>query len=731
MGNCIICGAPVDGQVCSTHEEDVAFEFEGDSPDQLTANRFYRGSVDGFADFGVFVDIGDSVTGLLHRSELDRRLDSLDWDSGDEVYVKVKSVRDNGDIDLGWSIRQSADEFRGSLVDTPRGDVRTDESDDETEEQASEGNAQSAAATATPNGGRTAAVDADERDSSSPASQAQQDADDGASKAAEDDSSADDSDAAADASTDADDATAEADSTDDAAADESPTAETEESDDADAGIERSPVEDLDGLVDEDVRIEGEVVGVRQTSGPTIFELRDETGVIECAAFEEAGVRAYPDVDVEDVVRLDGEVELRRDELQVETETLARLEGEEADAVRERLRSALDDAAQPDELELLADNDAVAAIEDDLAEAATAIRRAILEARPIVVRHSATADGYAGGAAIERAALPLIREEHSRQDAVYNYFQRRPIEGHIYDMDAATSDVTDMLEDRERHGDQLPLVVLVDAGSTVESEDGYDLVDVYDVETVVVDARAPDDAAADAVDTFVNPGSDDVTTPSLAANVAAAVNADVREELRHVPAVGYWEDAPEEYVALAAEAGYDADAVREIREAIALEAYYQTYKDKRELIADLLFEKAEGLAGHVSGQFRTKLDAEIETAERNLTIRNASDVTFAVLDTDAYTHRFDFPTTTLLVDALHRRQRDEHGAPLVTLGVDEDEIHVRSTEPVDVRDIGQAAAERADEAGVSVVGGRDGHVEFLAGQRDAVLEAVVASIASEL
>ncbi|SNZ05943.1 RecJ-like exonuclease, contains DnaJ-type Zn finger domain [Natronoarchaeum philippinense] len=707
MGNCIICGAPVDGLVCSTHQEDVAFEFEGDSPEQLTANRYYRGSVDGFADFGVFVDIGDAVTGLLHRSELDRRLDSLDWDSGDEVYVKVKSVRDNGDIDLGWSIRQSADEFRGTLVDTPEGDIHADE-------ESSAGNANSA--DATPNGGHVATVDTDDAsDSESDADAAASDAEDEQPTSEAEQSATEDEQSAAE-------------DEQSAAEDDQPTAD---SDDVEAGIDRTAIESLGELVGEDVRIEGEVVGVRQTSGPTIFELRDETGVIECAAFEEAGVRAYPDIEIDDAVRLDGEVERRRDELQVETETLLRLEGEEAAAVEDRLQSALDDAAAPEAMELLAGHDDVAAIEGDLEAAATAIRRAILEARPIVVRHSATADGYAGGAAIERAALPLIREEHSRQDAVYNYFQRRPIEGHIYDMDAATSDVTDMLEDRERHGDQLPLVVLVDAGSTVESEDGYDLLDVYDVETVVVDAHAPDDAAADAVDTFANPGSDDVTTPALAANVAAAVNEDVREEMYHVPAVGYWEEVPDAYAALAAEAGYAADPVREIREAIALEAYYQTYKDKRELIADLLFEKAEGLAGHVSGQFRTKLDGEIETAERNLTIREANGVTFTVLDTDAFTHRFDFPNTTLLVDALHRHQRDEQGAPLVTLGVDEDEIHVRSTESVDVRDIGDAAAERADEAGVSVVGGRDGHVEFLAGQRDAVLEAVVASIASEL
>jgi hypothetical protein len=67
----------------------------------------------------VFVDVGDSVTGLLHRSELDQRLESLDWESGDTVFVQVQQVRDNGNVDLSWSIRQSEDEFRGTLVDDP------------------------------------------------------------------------------------------------------------------------------------------------------------------------------------------------------------------------------------------------------------------------------------------------------------------------------------------------------------------------------------------------------------------------------------------------------------------------------------------------------------------------------------------------------------------------------------------------------------------------------------
>src|SRR6056297_2811945 len=135
MGSCIICGTPADGAICDSHEQDVLFEFAGDNPNQLTPGRYYSGTVDGFAEFGVFVDIGDSVTGLLHKSELDQRLESLDWDAGDTVFVQVQNVRDNGNVDLGWSIRQDESEFRGTLIDDPDQDgAQLKEQTAETEE---------------------------------------------------------------------------------------------------------------------------------------------------------------------------------------------------------------------------------------------------------------------------------------------------------------------------------------------------------------------------------------------------------------------------------------------------------------------------------------------------------------------------------------------------------------------------------------------------------------------
>ncbi|WP_049969989.1 DHH family phosphoesterase [Haladaptatus cibarius] len=687
MGNCVICGTSVDGPICSSHEQDVLFEFEGNHPQQLSVGRYYKGTVDGFADFGVFIDVGKNVTGLLHKSELNQRLESIDWNSGDTVFIQVLGVRDNGNVDLGSSIRQSEREFRGKLIQNAENTYLPDESETErTEQSDSEQSSQQS---------RTEANETKEQEES---------------EAPEPSPTTDGSGNAVGSAT---------------------VSEHKEP------LERVPIDSLSDRVGERVRIEGEIVGASQTSGPTVFELRDETAVVDCAAFKEAGVRAYPEVDTGDVVRLVGEVELRNNELQVETEQLDALSDEEEDAVVTRLAEALENEARPADVDLLAEDSVVSAIHDDITDAAGAIRRAVIESRPVIVRHNASAEGYVAGAALERAVLPLVREEHARSDAQYHYFDRRPLEDGLYDMQDATKDATNMLDNRERHDEKLPLFVLVDAGSTVESGDGLDLLDIYGAPHVVIDTQYPDDDVAETAEVVVNShlgdSDEDVAAGVLGANVAAHINDDVREDVSHLPAVSYWEDTPSEYVELATEAGYDEDHVTALREAVALEAYYQSYEDKRELITDLLFEHAKrDLAEHVSEQFRTKLENELDTAEPNLSVRGANGVTFTVLDTDAYTHRFDFPSTAVLLDALHRHDiTGRPGGQNVTLGLADDEIHIRSDVGVNVRDIEDEVRERAPNAGIVAVGTRDGKFEFLRGEREAALDAVIESVSEHL
>ncbi len=733
MGNCIICDKPVDGLVCEAHEEDVAFEFEGTSASQLSPGRFYRGTVDGYADFGVFVDVGDHVTGLLHRSELDQRLESLEWEPGDSVYVQVLDVRDNGNIDLGWSIRQQDRDFRGKLIETADDELLPEEFEDEGSDEPATDESSVDEST------ETASVDEPTETTASPSETSSEPVTNGNGSTATETGSSEPTTSPTETA-----ATTEGAGAVDSVAESADEVQADEDDDSDSDFEfgaepslnRTTVDAIESQVGSIVRLEGEITGIRQTSGPTVFELSDEAGTVECAAFEEAGVRAYPDVELDDVVALEGEVERHHGDLQVETEALEVLTDEERETVLERLEAAIEQEARPPVLELVDDHEAVSVVEDDLFEAATEIRRAVMESRPIVVRHQATADGYIAGAAIERAVLPLIREKHTRDDAVYHYFERRPLEGRVYDMDAATDDVTSMLEARERHGEQLPLVVLVDAGSTAESADGYDFLSLYDTESIVIDDSRADEEITDAVSLAVTPSLadadvSDLTSTALSVNVAAAVNDDVRADLEHLPAVSYWEDVPDSYLELATDAGYDEETLAERREAVALEAFYQSYKDKRELVIDLLFDDDGDLAAHVSEQFRDKLETELEAASENLSARGVDDVTVSILDTGSFTHRYNFPTTKLLLDALHRRERTRTDPPFVTLGVGDDELHVRSTETLDVRELGDEISERVPDAGVSVVGGRDGHVEYLSGERDAVKEAALETLGETL
>jgi len=109
---------------------------------------------------------------------------------------------------------------------------------------------------------------------------------------------------------------------------------------------RLTMADLEDTVDEAGHIEGRVVQAKQTGGPTIFQVRDETGITPCAAFEEAGVRAYPEAGVGDVVRVAGTVETRNGSPQVEVDDLDVLAGAAATDVEDQLDAATAAAARP-------------------------------------------------------------------------------------------------------------------------------------------------------------------------------------------------------------------------------------------------------------------------------------------------------------------------------------------------------------------------------------------------
>ncbi|HJK08616.1 MAG TPA: OB-fold nucleic acid binding domain-containing protein, partial [Methanocorpusculum sp.] len=255
-------------------------------------------------------------------------------------------------------------------------------------------------------------------------------------------------------------------------------------------ITLSRLSDLKNKIGRNVTIEADVVQIKQTSGPTIFTVCDDSGVEDAAAFTEAGVRSYPEVNLGDIVRIFGEATRRNNQIQVEVSDMHVLKGTEADAVRARINKALEVRAEPPEVTPLIESPVLDALWPEMRKLAKIVRRAVLTQQPIILRHHADADGICAAVAVETAVLQLIRDTGGDPDQDNFLFRRSPSKAPFYEIEDVTRDLDMMLKDNVRFGQKLPLILLMDNGSTEEDMPSYKMTEVYQLDVVVADHHHP-------------------------------------------------------------------------------------------------------------------------------------------------------------------------------------------------------------------------------------------------
>ncbi|MCU4750418.1 OB-fold nucleic acid binding domain-containing protein [Halobacteria archaeon AArc-curdl1] len=505
---------------------------------------------------------------------------------------------------------------------------------------------------------------------------------------------------------------------------------------------------LQANVGEQIHLEGEIVQVKQTGGPTIFHIADEDGVVPCAAFEEAGVRAYPSLEVGDVVRVTGTPENREGSVQIEVDGLSTLEGDDARDARDRLDAALEERAQPHDIEPLIEWPAFEKLRDDLREVATLLRRTVLEGRPIRVRHHADGDGMCAAVPVQLALENFIAKVHEDTNAPEHLIKRLPAKAPFYEMEDATRDLNFALEDRSRHGQQLPLLLMLDNGSTAEDVPAYETLSHYDIPIVAIDHHHPDpDAVGDLLDAHVNPYLHDedyrITTGMLCVELARMIDPDLTDDLRHIPAVAGVSDrskadAMGQYVELAAENGYDETRLRDVSEALDYAAFWLRYNSGDHLIEDILElsdadeTRHRDLVSLLAERSRRDVDRQLDDAMDHVEHeRLESGAHLYRIDVEHYAHRFTYPAPGKTTGEIHDRKITETGDPVITIGYGPDFAVLRSD---GVRlDIPRMVSELEEELpGAGVSGGGHlvvGSIKFLAGKREAVIDALVEKMAA--
>ena len=603
-------------------DDAVIYEIGPDcTREDLAVGELYSATVNGIVDYGVFVDLSESLSGLVHDSELDG---DRSYAVGEELVVRLIDVRENGD--LGFTT------------------VDIDPSDHESAERNHE-------------------------------------------------------------------------------------------------FETPGASDLEGALGETVALEGRVVQIEQTGGPTLFSIGDGSAIVPCAAFEEAGVRAYPAVEIDEAVRVVGRVERRGEGLQIEVESLTRLDGEDGNRVASQIEDALADRAAPHDIETLIEWDALDTLRPGLEAVARVLRRAILEGRPIRIRHHADGDGMCASVPTQCALENFADRVHSDPSASQHAIKRLPSKAPFYEMEDVVRDLNHALGDRDRHGQRMPLLLMLDNGSTEEDVPAYRTLSQYDVPIVVIDHHHPDpDAVQSLLRAHVNPyleGEDyAVTTGMLCVELARMIDSEL-PDLDHVPAVAGLADrsdadAMSEYLALAEQAGYDESELRDVGEALDYAAFQLRYNDGRHLVDDLLDLGADSdrhrelislLADRAEGDVERQLEATLPRSEREDLSNGAA--CFRV-DLENYAHRFTYPPPGKTTGKIHDRKVADEGEPVITIGYGPDFAVLRSD---GVRlDIPQTVTELTEELpGAGVSGGGHlvvGSIKFVEGKRETVLDALI-------
>ncbi|MFB6281757.1 MAG: DHH family phosphoesterase [Haloferacaceae archaeon] len=507
----------------------------------------------------------------------------------------------------------------------------------------------------------------------------------------------------------------------------------------------TPVTDL--TAGEDVTVDGRVVQIKQTGGPTVFRVCGATGIVPCAAFDEAGVRAYPAVDLGDVVRVSGTVEERDGALQVEVASLTPLDGEQARETRERIDEAIAERAAPRDVEPLIDWPALEKLRPELERVARRLRRTVLEGRPIRVRHHADGDGMCASLPVQLALERFIESVNEGDDAARHLIKRLPSKAPFYEMEDVTRDLNFALEGRARHGQQLPLLLMLDNGSTEEDVPAYRNLAHYDVPIVVVDHHHPDPEAVEPLlDAHVNPylhGEDyRITTGMMCVELARMVDPSVTDDLRHVPAVAGLSDrseadAMDDYMRLAAAEGYDRADLEAIGEALDYAAHWLRYSEGKTVVRDVLNVGCDDEARHrelvefLSSRAERDVERQLAAVEPHVEHeRLASDAHLYHVDLDEYAHRFTYPAPGKTTGKLHDRKVAETGEPVITIGYGPDFAVLRSDGVrLDIPEMVSELNEEVEGGGVS--GGGHlvvGSIKFVKGMREAVIDALVEKMA---
>ena len=459
-------------------------------------------------------------------------------------------------------------------------------------------------------------------------------------------------------------------------------------------VERS-ISEITG-VKETVSLTGYVNKIVQTGGPTVFVISDGTGNFSLKGFIKPGVRAYPEIVEGMIVRATVEIGEFQGEIEGEIKSIGILDEFNKKIFLDKMREIEKERARVTPPAFIVESAILNKLKNKFIEAATQIRLAIIQDRPIIVRHHNDTDGYSSGFALERAILPLIEKQHSSEKAAWEFFTRAPCAAPFYEIDDSIRDMANSLRNVAKHSNKMPLIIIADNGSSPEDLMAIKHGKVHGADFIVIDHHYFNhDAISSEVLTHINPflvgeeGSH-FSAGMLCAEFARFVNPEVKN-IEQIPALAGFADRidianPElmdEYMKIASSQGYTKKLLSDISLVIDYVSSKLKFMEAREYIEVLFGEpriKQKQLVELMAPYIRELDEKGFEIGKANAKLDRFGKLHLQFLNFEEFFPGFGFfPKPGRIVGMLHDSLQIEKGiSNLITVGIMESAMTIRAT-----------------------------------------------------
>tara|TARA_Y100000034_G_scaffold136136_1_gene211008 strand:- start:3711 stop:5363 length:1653 start_codon:yes stop_codon:yes gene_type:complete len=447
---------------------------------------------------------------------------------------------------------------------------------------------------------------------------------------------------------------------------------------------------------ESFKITGIVGSISQTPGPTIFNVSDGTGTLALKAFAGAGERAYPEIEESSSVTANITLEEFRDQLEGEVSSMKKLSDEDHEYLLKKMKEIELERARIDPPEFLIKDKILDKLREKFIDAATQIRLAVIQNRPIIVRHHNDADGYSSGFALEKAILPLIEEQHGGGKSAWEFFMRAPSQAPFYEIDDSIRDTATSLRNEAKFSNKMPLVIIADNGSSGEDLFGIQQGKVHGIDFIVVDHHVlgDKDVISKEVLVHINPflvgeSGEEFSAGMLCAELSRFINPKTENNEQIAAMAGMAdrtknEPAIKQYLVLSAKKGYDKPLLSKISSVLDFVSTRLRFMEAREYIEVLFGEPVDKQKKLVAlmGPYISNLESKgLEIGKKFAKIEKIGKITLQTIMMDESFPGFGFyPRPGIVINMLHDNiQKEKNLSSVISMGILGTAITMRATD----------------------------------------------------